>query len=110
MYIDSVSVTYGRAKGDPVQAISDVDLTISSGEFVSLIGPSGCGKSTLLHCMGGMLTPTKGSIRVGDELITGPRPTRAAFVFQDYSLYPWRTVVDNAAIGLRFAGVPKRER
>lgn len=108
--IDSVTLTYERAKGSPVTAIRDIDLTIPEGEFVSLIGPSGCGKSTLLHCMGGMLTPSAGSISVGGQKISSPKPSRAAFVFQDYSLFPWRSVVDNAATGLRFAGMSKGRR
>ena len=108
--IDSVSLTYERAKGAPVAAIHDIDLTISDGEFVSLIGPSGCGKSTLLHCMGGMLSPTSGSISVAGKEVVRPDPSRAAFVFQDYSLFPWRSVVDNAATGLRFAGMSKSRR
>ncbi|MBB3042590.1 ATP-binding cassette domain-containing protein [Nocardioides sp. LMS-CY] len=110
MNIESVTLTYERAKGDPVTAIRDIDLEVRRGEFVSLIGPSGCGKSTLLHCMGGMLRPSSGRITVDGEPITGPKPSRAAFVFQDYSLFPWRSVVDNAATGLRFAGVRKAER
>lgn len=108
--IDSLTLTYERAKGEPVQAIRDINLRIEPGEFVSLIGPSGCGKSTLLHCMGGMLSPTSGSTSVDGVEVTAPDPSRAAFVFQDYSLFPWRSVVDNAATGLRFAGVSKRER
>lgn len=108
--VSSVSLTYERAKGGALTAISDIDLTIQDGEFVSLIGPSGCGKSTLLHCMGGMLKPTAGTITVDDVQIAGPKPSRGAFVFQDYSLFPWRSVVDNAATGLRFAGVNKSQR
>jgi NitT/TauT family transport system ATP-binding protein len=110
LQIDSVTLTYERSNGEPVTAIRDVSLDIRPGEFVSLIGPSGCGKSTLLHCMGGMLRPSSGTVSVGGEAITGPKPSRAAFVFQDYSLFPWRSVVDNAATGLRFAGVRKAER
>ena len=108
--VKNLSVTYETASGRKVTAVDGVDVTVEVGEFVSLIGPSGCGKSTLLHCMGGMLRPSSGSVSVGGEEIREPRPERAAFVFQDYSLFPWKTVVDNAAIGLRFAGVPKGER
>jgi len=108
--IDSVTLTYERSKGEPVTAIRDISLEIQPGEFVTLIGPSGCGKSTLLHCMGGMLRPSSGTVSVGGEVITGPKPSRAAFVFQDYSLFPWRSVGDNAATGLRFAGVGKAQR
>jgi NitT/TauT family transport system ATP-binding protein len=108
--VENLSVTYETAAGRKVRAVENTDLTVQVGEFVSLIGPSGCGKSTLLHCIGGLLPPTTGTVKVGEDLIRDPKPKRAAFVFQDYSLYPWRSVVDNAAIGLRFAGVSKAER
>lgn len=96
-------------RGDGEPAITGVDLTIRQGEFVTVIGPSGCGKSTLLHALGGMLAPRHGSVALGGEPITGPDPRRAAFVFQDYSLFPWKKVIDNVAMGLRFAGVHRRE-
>jgi NitT/TauT family transport system ATP-binding protein len=108
--VKNLSVTYETSAGRKVPAVEDTDLTVQVGEFVSLIGPSGCGKSTLLHCIGGLLAPTTGVVTVGDEVIREPKPARAAFVFQDYSLFPWKSVVDNAAIGLRFAGVDKAER
>jgi NitT/TauT family transport system ATP-binding protein len=108
--VKDLSVTYETASGRKVLAVADVNITVQVGEFVSLIGPSGCGKSTVLHCMGGMLRPSAGSVAVGGEEIRDPRPERAAFIFQDYSLFPWKSVVDNAAIGLRFAGMPKAER
>jgi NitT/TauT family transport system ATP-binding protein len=108
--LDGVSVTYRTASGGAVEALAPVDLTIEPGEVVTLIGPSGCGKSTLLHSMGGMLRPTRGRITLGGTEMTGPAPTKAAFVFQDYSLFPWRSVTDNVAIGLRFAGVSRKLR
>lgn len=109
--IRGLAVSYASTKGaaNP-PAITDIDFTVEEGEFISIIGPSGCGKSTLLHCIGGMLTPSQGEVTVSGELITGPKPSRAAFVFQDYSLFPWRTALDNAATGLRFAGQPKAQR
>jgi NitT/TauT family transport system ATP-binding protein len=108
--VERLSITYESAKGRRKTAISEVDLTVETGAFVSVIGPSGCGKSTLLHCIGGMLSPTSGRVTVDGAEVKGPIPTRAAFVFQDYSLYPWKSVIDNAAIGLRFAGVDRRTR
>jgi len=108
--VDGISVTYQTATGKQTRAVENINLIIPEGEFVSIIGPSGCGKSTLLHCIGGLLTPTEGCVTVGDEVIRKPHAERAAFVFQDYSLFPWKTVLDNAAVGLRFAGVPKAER
>jgi NitT/TauT family transport system ATP-binding protein len=105
-----VTVTYASTSGAPLTAIENLELHIERGEFVSIIGPSGCGKSTLLHCLGGLITPSGGLITVNDSRITAPDPERAAFVFQDYTLLPWKTVTDNVAIGLRFAGAPKAAR
>lgn len=109
LLVEGLAVEYQSSTRD-LLAVRDIDLEIADGEFVSVIGPSGCGKSTLLHCMGGMLAPTEGSVRLSDEVMSVPRPDKAAFVFQDYSLFPWKSVVDNAAIGLRFARVGKEER
>jgi len=105
-----VGVTYSsRSRGELV-ALQDINLTVESGEFVTLIGPSGCGKSTLLHALGGLTSPTAGEVLVDEHRLTGPDPRQAAFIFQDYSLLPWKSILDNAAIGLRFANVPKAER
>ena len=98
-----------QRRGDTV-ALQHVDLRVAEGEFVTLIGPSGCGKSTLLHALGGLLAPTSGQVAVDDKPVTAPDPWRAAFIFQDYSLLPWKTILDNAAIGLRFAGRSRAER
>jgi NitT/TauT family transport system ATP-binding protein len=107
--IRGVGVDYATADGK-FTALESVDLDIEPGEFVSVIGPSGCGKSTLLHSVGGLLRPTRGEIEFRGELITQPHPERAAFVFQDYSLLPWKTALDNVALGLQFKGVKKAER
>lgn len=109
MSINDVSVTFTRA-GSSVEALKDINLSLHEGEFVALLGPSGCGKSTLLTCLGGLMSPTEGQIIVGDELVESPDPRRAAYVFQDYSLLPWKNVLDNVGIGLRFAGIGKQER
>lgn len=105
-----ITVTYQSSTGDPLTAIKGVDLHIASGEFISVIGPSGCGKSTLLHCLGGMISPTAGEITVQGVPIKVPDPNLAAFVFQDYTLLPWKTVLDNVAVGLRWAGVDRAAR
>jgi NitT/TauT family transport system ATP-binding protein len=91
-----------------VVAVENVDLTIAAGEFVTIIGPSGCGKSTLLHCIGGMLAPSDGTIHHDGQRVTRPNPHHAAFVFQDASLLPWKTVLDNVSMGMRFAGEGRR--
>ena len=106
---ERVAVTYAATGGEFV-AIEGVDLTIRRGEFVSIIGPSGCGKSTLLHCLGGLRAPSAGFVTFDEVPLRKPDATKAAFIFQDYSLLPWKSVIDNAAIGLRFARVPKQKR
>jgi NitT/TauT family transport system ATP-binding protein len=100
---------YETENGSTTLALKDINLTIEDGEAVTIIGKSGCGKSTLLHLLGGLLSPTSGSVEVEGKQVTGPNPNLAAFVFQDYTLLPWRTIVDNASIGLRFGGIPKKE-
>jgi NitT/TauT family transport system ATP-binding protein len=106
--IDALSVTYHGVDAD-VPALSGVDLTIADGEAVALIGPSGCGKSTLLLTMAGLLDPTGGAARVGGDLVTGPR-LRTALILQDFGLLPWKTVLENAELGLRIRHHPKDER
>jgi NitT/TauT family transport system ATP-binding protein len=102
-----LSVTYSSVSGKPVLALDNLDLRIEDGEFVTIIGPSGCGKSTLLHCFGGLLKPSAGEVTVDGKQVTDPDPKLAAFVFQDYTLLPWKTSVENAGIGLKFDGQKK---
>lgn len=105
-----LSKIYRSASGGSIQALESITLTIDRGEFVSLIGPSGCGKSTLLHIIGGLKQPTSGKVTIDGTVIDRPRPEKAAFVFQDYTLFPWKTVLENAEIGLQFRGVNKEQR
>jgi NitT/TauT family transport system ATP-binding protein len=100
-----VSMIYGGA----VEALRDVDLDVPQGALTCLLGPSGCGKTTLLKIIGGLITPTAGEITVAGRPVTGPGPERA-FVFQDFALLPWATVLRNAAFGLELRGVPRQER
>jgi NitT/TauT family transport system ATP-binding protein len=101
-------VFVGRA-GEATLALRDVGLEVQRGTFVSLIGPSGCGKSTLLRILGGLEQPSTGEVRSTTRQERGGLPA-VAFVFQDYGLFPWLSVVDNVAFGLRMAGMGKRER
>jgi NitT/TauT family transport system ATP-binding protein len=84
-------------------AIKRADLRVADGEFVSLLGPSGCGKSTLLDIIAGLEMPSSGEVIIEGQKITGPHP-KMAMVFQTMSLFPWRTVLDNAAFGLELKG------
>jgi ABC-type nitrate/sulfonate/bicarbonate transport system ATPase subunit len=97
--IRGVSRTFAR-KSDQLEVLRNIDLTLAAGEFVCLLGPSGCGKSTLLNIIGGFDHPTSGSVTIDGQPVTGPDPRRG-FVFQEYGVFPWATVWDNVALGLR---------
>jgi NitT/TauT family transport system ATP-binding protein len=93
-----------------VLALDDISLDIRRGEFVCLLGPSGCGKSTLLNIVGGLVQPTQGSITVGARAVHGePLPNEIAFVFQESTLFPWYSIIENFRIALKFQGVAKAE-
>lgn len=94
--------------GQRYTAVSEVDLTVGAGEFVSVVGPTGCGKSTLLNVAAGLLAPSKGGVRIHGEPLAGIN-TRAGYMFQAESLMPWRTALQNVMAGLQFRGVPERE-
>jgi NitT/TauT family transport system ATP-binding protein len=106
---EGLKVEYQTRPGESLVACQDIDLSVAPGEFVTIIGPSGCGKSTVLHCLGGLLRPSAGRVLFEGEELTAPDPHNAAFVFQDYSLFPWKSIVENVGIGLLFAGAPKAE-
>jgi NitT/TauT family transport system ATP-binding protein len=90
-------------------ALSDINLDVRTGEFVTLVGPSGCGKSTLLDLLCGLATPSSGQIFVNGRPVDGPGLDRG-IVFQQYALFPWRTALGNIEFGLEAKGVPKTER
>ena len=92
-----------------MQALQDVSLAVDNREFIALLGPSGCGKSTLLYLIGGFLPIQTGSIRVNGKPVTGPGPDRGV-VFQDFALFPWKTVRANVLYGLERTGLPREER
>jgi NitT/TauT family transport system ATP-binding protein len=89
--------------GGGIVALDGIDLDVAPGEFVCLLGPSGCGKSTLLNAIAGFSLPTAGEIRAFGKRVERPEPQRA-MVFQEYALFPWMTVHENVAFGLRIRG------
>ncbi|MFI1965805.1 ABC transporter ATP-binding protein [Streptomyces pathocidini] len=109
--MEGVDKFFVSGDGRAVRALDGVSLTVREGEFVCVVGPSGCGKSTLLRLCGGLDAPSAGRVRTG-WVRTGRGEGRvpwAAFVFQDFGVFPWLTVRANAAFGLRMAGAGRRE-
>jgi NitT/TauT family transport system ATP-binding protein len=106
--IDAVSKTFETKQGKGHLALTDISLSVKDGEFVSILGPSGCGKSTLLYIVGGFVAPTRGSTTVNGRPVTGPGPDRGP-VFQEFALFPWKTVLGNVRYGLDQAGVSTAE-
>jgi NitT/TauT family transport system ATP-binding protein len=106
----NLSLTFETNDG-PVHALSDIDLDVKEGDFVSLIGPSGCGKTTLLRVIADLETPTAGSIMVDGLSAHAARLARAyGYVFQAAALYPWRTISRNIELPLEIMGLNKAER
>ncbi|MCZ7657588.1 MAG: ABC transporter ATP-binding protein [Xanthobacteraceae bacterium] len=106
--IDAVSKEFETKGGQRHLAIDDIGLAVADGEFVSILGPSGCGKSTLLYIVGGFVPPSRGSVTVGGKPVTGPGPDRGP-VFQEFALFPWKTVLGNVMYGLQQQGVGRTQ-
>jgi NitT/TauT family transport system ATP-binding protein len=98
------------ASGSPVTALEDISFTAEEGSFVSLVGPSGCGKSTLLQILSGLLPSSHGEVLVDGVPVRGPMPGKIAVVFQEATLLPWKTVLQNIEFPLEIQKVPKLER
>ena len=108
--VDDLALDYVNPEtGASHRAVEHLDLRVAADEFLCVLGPSGCGKSTLLSAIAGYLPPTQGCIVMDGRPITGPGAERGV-VFQEYALLPWMTVLDNAALGLKLRGMPKKER
>lgn len=107
--LQGVSKCFQSEKGQEVLAVDNVDLSIKDSEFVCLLGPSGSGKSTILRMLAGLTPPTSGVIKVLGQEISAPIQ-EASMVLQDYSLLPWRSVLENVAFGLELRRVPREER
>lgn len=107
--LSDVSKSFDGKDGGRVHILSHIDLDIRPGSFVSFIGPSGCGKSTLLRLISGFLFPDEGRVTLDGHAVTGPGKDRG-FMFQDHVLFPWLTIADNIAFGLRAQGVYKERK
>lgn len=105
LVIDYVDETQGLKH----RAVEGLDLDVMANEFLCVVGPSGCGKSTLISAISGFLRPSGGRLTMDGAAITGPGADRGV-VFQEYALLPWKRVIDNVAMGLKFRGVPKAAR
>lgn len=106
--VENVVKAYSGSNG-PVVALEDVDFGVEEGEFVCLVGPSGCGKTTLFRIIAGLESPTEGTVFLDGDPIDGPG-SELGIVFQEYHLFPWRTVRGNVSFGLEKNGTPADER
>ena len=102
--LNSISKRFGD-----VQALKDLHFSVEQNEFVTVLGPSGCGKTTALRIIDGVQAPDEGTVTIGGEPISGSGQDRG-FVFQEFRLFPWRTVLKNVTFGLEISGVPEDER
>lgn len=107
--LQQLGVLFKSDRGEAVEAVRDFSVEIEPGDFVCLIGPSGCGKSTVLNVIAGFVDATNGSAQVDGQEIRQPSPERGV-VFQDYALFPWLTVLENAGFGLKMQRVDKKTR
>ncbi len=108
--LEGVRIAFPNAKpgGAPFIAVDQASLDIADGEFVAIVGPTGCGKSTLLNATAGLLTPAFGRVSIFGEPLSGLN-RKAGYLFQAEALFPWKTAVENVAIGLDIVGTPKDE-
>jgi NitT/TauT family transport system ATP-binding protein len=106
--LDDATVAFRLPDARIYTAVEKGQLAVEHGEFVAIVGPTGCGKSTLLNIVAGLLVPASGSVRIFDSPLTGLNRD-AGYLFQADALFPWKTALDNVAIGLEIKGVPRAE-
>src|SRR4030043_343607 len=106
--IDHISKVYIDRRGESTEALRDIHFAIEENEFVVVVGPSGCGKSTLLNIIAGLLSPSSGQVIIEGSRIDSKPHT--SMVFQDFALFPWRTVLKNIVYGLEEQGLNGREK
>jgi NitT/TauT family transport system ATP-binding protein len=104
--IERLTKSFEPARRQRHLALGEISLSIAEGEFVAILGPSGCGKSTLLYVVGGFVAPSSGTVAVNGKPVTGPGPDRGP-IFQEFALFPWKTVLGNVMYGLLEQGVAK---
>jgi ABC-type nitrate/sulfonate/bicarbonate transport system ATPase subunit len=109
LVVSGVSRVFPGRRGTATRALEPTDLKVEKNDFITVLGPSGCGKSTLLRIVAGLDTPTTGAVLLDGREITGPGADRG-MVFQSYTLFPWLTVSENIAFGLKEKGTPETER
>lgn len=107
--VESLSKSFATENGNTIHALEKVDLDVRANDFICIVGPSGCGKSTLLRIVAGLERSSGGSVYYRDTMLTGPN-REIGMVFQEYSLLPWRNVLDNVGLGLEFARARSSER
>lgn len=105
--ISDLTIRFGKTS-DANTAVNQFNLTIEPGEFVCLLGPSGCGKSTVMNALAGFIKPTQGTVQLDGNVVTQPGPDRG-MVFQQHSLFPWKSVLDNVAFGPLMTGATKAQ-
>lgn len=108
--VRDVSLSY-RALNDEqiLEALSSINISIQKGERCVLLGPSGSGKTSLLYLVAGLIKPTQGQVLINDKVVSGPEE-KIALILQDYGLFPWKTVLGNALLGLEIKNTPKQKR
>jgi NitT/TauT family transport system ATP-binding protein len=106
--LSRVDIHFGEGK-TAVQALSKIDLEVGRGEFLAVLGPSGCGKSTIIGAVAGFTPISAGELRVDAKRVTSPGPDRGV-VFQQHTLFPWKTVLENVEFGLKMGGVERKTR
>lgn len=99
----------GTETGTHAQALLDIDLEINAGELFCLVGPSGCGKTTFLRIVAGLETPTSGAVYLDGQIVNTPT-SNCGLVFQEFALFPWRTVIENVVFGPEILGIPVSQR
>jgi NitT/TauT family transport system ATP-binding protein len=106
--LDDATVAFRLPDARVYTAVEKAQLAVEHGEFVAIVGPTGCGKSTLLNIVAGLLQPASGSVRIFDQPLTGLN-RQAGYLFQADALFPWKTAIENVAIGLEVKGVPREQ-